>query len=293
MADYDICAIGHITNDIIIGADGGRREAIGGAAYYAGVALQRLGLRTLVLSKAAGRDIPKFRAELAKHDAGLRCADSPHTTMFENRYAGETGRRTQKIKAVARPFDVSDLKDVDADNVHLGPLTADDIPLACFENLAGRGRRISLDIQGFTRRVSDGAVRVTDWPDKAGVLKFVHILKANRWEATAVTNDSDPVSAARQLARLGPAEVIVTLAGQGAILCVGQDLYEIPGIPVATARDPTGCGDSFCAGYLFARFQGRSCPDSARFAVALSAWKLMRNGPFTGTAGDVETMMTE
>lgn len=292
MTGYDICAVGHITNDIITGADGAQRKAIGGAAYYAGVALPHLGLRTLVLSKAAGKDIPIFRAELAKHDADFLCADSPHTTVFENRYDSATGRRTQRINAVARPFDVSDLKDVDAGSFHLGPLTADEIPLTCFEHLARRGGRISLDIQGFTRRVSDGVVRVAGWPDKTDVLKYVQILKANRWEATAVANDPDPVSAARRLARMGPAEVIVTLSDQGAVLCAGQELYEIPGIPVATPRDPTGCGDSFCAGYLYARSQGRSCPESARFAVALSAWKLMRDGPFTGTPGDVETMMS-
>jgi sugar/nucleoside kinase (ribokinase family) len=292
MAGFDICAIGHVTNDVIIDPHGSSREATGGAAYYAGVALRHLGLRTLVVSTAAARDIPKFAAEFAEHRVDFRCTASPRTTAFENRYGETTGRRVQRINAVARAFDLSDLDNIDAACFHLGPLTPDEIPCDCFEALSGRGARISLDLQGFTRDVSNGEVRVVGWPAKSEFLKFVHFLKANRWEAAAVTNDADPVSAARRLARMGPEEVIVTLADKGAILCAGQDVYEIPATPATIPSDPTGCGDTFCAGYLFARARGRPAPEAARFAAALAAAKRMCEGPFTGTAADVEALLS-
>lgn len=291
MAHFDICAIGHIANDIIVDAGGRKRRAMGGAAFYAGVALQNLGLQTLVLSTAAEKDIPRFRAEFAKYGVEFQCAASAQTTSFENIYVDGKDQRVQRINAVARPFDTSDLDGVGADIFHFGPLTADEIPLGCFETLTGRGARISLDIQGFVRGVSDGAVQVVDWPRKAEALKFVHILKANRWEAAAVTNGAGPALAARRLARMGPGEVIVTLADRGAVLCVGQDVHDIPVTPVTITHDPTGCGDSFCAGYLFARHQGRSCLDAARFASVLAGQKRKRGGPFTGTARDVDAEM--
>lgn len=291
MGRYDICAIGHITKDRITGADGRKRKAMGGAVFYAGVALQSLGLRTLVISAAAQRDIPKFQAALAKHGVDLQCGPSPRTTVFENIYDGGTGRRIQRIEATARPLELSDLNDVDADIFHLGPLSADEVPLACFDALAGRGGRVSLDVQGFVRDASNGAVEIVDWPGKTSALKYVQILKANRWEAAALAGTDDAACAARRIARMGPSEVIVTLAGRGAVLCSGGTVIDIPVTPVTDIHDPTGCGDSFCAGYLFARHQGRSCIDAARFASALAALKLQHNGPFTGTAADVEAMM--
>ena len=291
MPRYDVCVVGHITDDTITTADGHCRKAIGGAAYYAGVALGHLGLRTLVLTTAAKRDLPRFRDALGEHGVDVQVKESPHTTAFENDYAARKGRRIQRLGAVARPFALSDLRDIDAGCFHLGPLTAAEITPECFRELGCRSGKISLDLQGFTRSVTDGAVRTADWPDKADILKFVDILKANRWEARAVAGIEDPVAAARRLARMGPGEVIVTLAGKGAILCVGNDVQAIPAMPVAAPRDPTGCGDSFCAGYLFARLRGRTAPEAARFAAALAAAKLMRDGPFTGSASDVEALL--
>lgn len=291
MAKYEICAIGHVTNDVIADADGRRRQAIGGAAYYAGVALRRLGLRTLVVSCAAPHDIRRFAAAFAKCDVEFRCATSRRTTAFENRYDGADGRRVQRVDAVARPFRPSDIEDLDADCLHLGPLTAGEIPPGIVARLARRGGRISLDVQGCTRALSDGVVKIVDWPRKAEVLGFVDILKANRWEAAALAGTADPTIAARRLAGLGPAEVVVTCAEDGAVLCANGEIHEIPGAPIAAPRDPTGCGDSFCAGYLFARLRGAAAPDAARFGVTVAAAKLHRTGPFRGTAGDIDALL--
>jgi len=292
MGRFDICAVGHVTSDLITDAHGHRRNAIGGAAYYAGIAFASLGLRTLVVSAVAKRDMETFGAAFGSHDVAVKFAESAATTRFENSYRGTDGRRSQRIDAIARAFNRSDLSHVDADAIHLGPLTPGELPLDCIAFLAGRCARLSLDIQGFVRDIADGAVRNVDWPRKADFLRHVRVVKANRWEAQAVTGTRDPAAAARHLASLGPDEVIVTLAERGAILCIDDEVHEIPAKPVRISRDPTGCGDSFCAGYVFARLRGRSPRESAVFAACLAAEKRKHEGPFTGTAGDIDALLT-
>lgn len=291
MASFDICAIGHVTNDRITDADGNNRDAIGGAAYYTGVALGHLGLRTLVVSAAAKHDIPRFVAEFAAHSVEIQCVESRHTTAFENIYDGASGRRTQRVTAVAAPFQPSDICGVDAALFHLGPLTPADIPLECLQLLSRQNARVSLDLQGFVRDTTSCTVRVVEWPEKSEFLKHVQILKANRWEARAATGEDDPVSAARRLAALGPAEVIVTLAEKGAILFANGAIHDISAKPVSASCDPTGCGDSFCAGYLFARWQGCSPNDAAAFAAVLAAEKRKHAGPFTGGTDAIDAQV--
>ncbi len=292
MGRFDICAVGHVTSDLITDAHGHRRNAIGGSTYYAGIAFASLGLRTLVVSAVAKRDMETFGAAFESHDVAVQFVESSSTTSFENSYAGTDGRRSQRIGAIARAFNQSDLSHVDADAVHLGPLTPGELPLDCVAFLARQGARLSLDIQGFVRDVSDGTVRTVEWPQKADFLRHVSVVKANRWEAQAVTASRDPATAARHLASLGPDEVIVTLADRGAILCIDGELHEIPAKPVRISRDPTGCGDSFCAGYIFARLRGRSPRESAVFAACLAAEKQKHEGPFTGTVDAIDALIT-
>jgi len=291
MQRYDICVIGHLSNDVIVDADGRRRAACGGAAYYTSVALAHLGVQTLVTSVSAEPDRQRFRDELGRHGVTLHCAASPWTTGFENLYCKSGDRRIQRIHSIGRPFASSDLPDIECGLYHLGPLTPGEIPSACFEFLALRGARISLDLQGYVRRISSSVIEAAGWPAAGDTLRHVHTLKADHREAEAAANESDPVAAARRLARCGPQEVVVTCAGEGAILYANGDVFDIPPISVSHPVDPTGCGDSFCAGYLFARLQGHSASVAGRFASAVAAAKLRRAGPFDGALDEIEALL--
>ena len=160
------------------------------------------------------------------------------------------------------------------------------------KHVAGQGGRLSLDVQGVLRRVQNGRVSPADWPDKAAGLAHVDILKADAGEAEVLTGEGDLDSAARALAALGPKEVIITHGRMGALIHAHGQTIRIAPVHAARVVDPTGCGDSFMAGYLQQRLKSVEVERAGRFAAAVAALKLGRFGPFAGSEADVEALLT-
>ena len=156
--------IGHITQEVVrIGGAPGQRM-LGGAAYYAGVALGRLGLDTAVVTKTS----PPYAAGTLRplNEAGVTVypRDGGRTTYFENTYAGDDlDQRTQRVVANADPFEAADLEDIAADTIHLGPLTAGEMPLSFLGAVSRLDVRVSLDVQGFVRAIQDGRIVAAAW----------------------------------------------------------------------------------------------------------------------------------
>ena len=289
---HDICIVGHVTRDVVR-REGRVAETLpGGVAHYAGVALASLGLDTAVVTKLAEPDAGELLGPLAAAGATVTRRASPATTSFENAYTGPGfGHRRQRVDAVAAPFAPADLGDLRARMFHLGPLTEGDMSVAFLDAVAARGGRVSLDLQGFTRRLAAGAVRRVDWAEKARGLARVGLVKAGLEEARTLTGEDDPERAARALAALGPEEVVVTLGAAGALVWAGGRAYPIPAVAPRALVDPTGAGDSFMAGYLFRRLRSDDIAAAGRFAAALAACKLARSGAFTGEAREVRALL--
>lgn len=289
---FDVCIIGHLARDVRRPPAGPETAAPGGVAHYAGVALARLGAKVAVIAKATRSEAEALASDLRAAGAAVFLRDSAATTVFENIYAGaRLERRRQNAWSLADPFGPDDLGAIRARVYHLGPLTQGEMPLAFLRAVAARGARVSLDLQGFARRVEGHAVRPADWPDMRAGLSLIDIVKADGAEAAILTGEDDPNRAARALARLGPAEVIVTVGAAGSVVLTQGRLARVPALAPDRIADPTGCGDSFCAGYLCRRMAGDGPAAAARFAAAVAAIKLERVGPFAGTAADVRARM--
>ena len=291
---YDVCIIGHVTRDI--GAFNRRpgSEMPGGVVNYAGIALQSLGLKTVVITKAANVDADEILGRLRKIGVKVHWLASRSTTVFENNYSGNGLEfRNQKVRAIANTFDPRCLPPVWAKTFYLGPLTNGEMSAEFVKAVSERDGRVFLDVQGFLREVENGKVRLVDWPEKREVLAHVHVLKANLAEARFLSGEKEPERAARKLVELGPEEVILTFGGNGSLILAGGRLYDIPAYPPRVVADPTGCGDTYSAGYIFHRLQSDDIGAAGRFAAALAALKLERHGPFTGDAQEVQARLRE
>lgn len=88
-------------------------------------------------------------------------------------------------------------------------------------------------------------------------------------EATAITGQTDPFRAARELRARGPQLVAVTLAAEGAVLLADGEPLLCPGYEVVVV-EPTGAGD---------------CHAAATMVGFLSGWDLERIGLFANAAG--------
>jgi sugar/nucleoside kinase (ribokinase family) len=278
---YDVCVIGHVTKDIIK-IDGVTREMPGGTAYYAGMALRSLGLSVAVMTKLSTGDERALVAPLVGSGVHLFAGYSKFTTTFENSYAStDWNNRIQKLKAVGDPFLPEDLGKITASAFHLGPLTPADMTPQFIEEVARLGGLVSLDAQGLTRRIEGETVAPRDWRSKEQGLVNVDILKADDSEARVMSGEQDIQRAAQSLADFGPAEVLITMGSSGSLIFANRTIYRLAAVPPASTVDPTGCGDTYVAGYIAHRLQSNDVDNAGRFAACMASVKLQIFGALT------------
>jgi len=285
---YDICCIGHITSDRVINTHT-VMDMPGGTALFFSCAVSKLELDYLLVTGLAEAEM-RYVNSLHEQGIEIKVQPSAHTVYFENIYSGNQDHRTQNVLQKADAFTIRQVQDIQARIFHLGPLLADDISLEVIKSLAGKGR-ISLDVQGYLRRVENRKVITTDWPEKQEALQYADIVKADIAELQTLTQCEDVPTAARILAHWGVKEVVVTNGSQGSLIFNNGQFYNIPAYTPAEVIDATGCGDTYMAGYLYKRVKGADIQEAAEFAAAMSGLKTASPGPFTGTEEDVDLFL--
>ena len=286
----DICCIGHITRDKIITPEN-TVYMNGGTAFYFAHAINHLPkeLSFSLITSMAEKDVEAVD-ELREAGIDVTFFPSRETVFFENKYGDNRDNRSQRVLAKADPFSVSQLNGVESRFFHLGSLLDDDFSPELIKDLSRRGI-VSVDVQGFLRKVCGNQVFPTDWKDKDEVLRHIDILKLNEQEMFTVTGLRDPKKVALRIASWGVKEVLLTLGSNGSLIFAEGRFYDIPAYPPTQIVDATGCGDTYSAGYLYCRALGMGYGDSGRFAAAMCTQKLSHNGPFDGTFDEVEQII--
>jgi len=287
---YDICCVGHITSDKVVTIQE-TRYMPGGTALYFSCAVSNLNTHYLLVTAVADAELP-YVESLREKGITVKVQPSAHTVFFENIYAEDQDQRTQNVWQKADAFKFDEIADVEAQVFHLGPLLADDISTELIKRLAKKGR-ISLDVQGYLRKVEDNKVYATGWPDKAEALQYVDIVKADVGELEALTGCTGVEEGANILQSWGVKEVVITNGSKGSTIYCDGISYKIPAYRPANVVDATGCGDTYMAGYLFKRTKGAGIQEAGEFAAAMAGLKTKTPGPFTGTELDVTDFQKE
>jgi sugar/nucleoside kinase (ribokinase family) len=124
---------------------------------------------------------------------------------------------------------------------------------------------IATDPQGWSRdRVE--AVR--------SCLPHVDTFFGNEVEVCAVAGVRNPMGAAERLLERGVSEVVLHRGDQGAAWFREGQRASLPAFRVPI-DNPTGCGDVFNAGYLFAKLSGGTTEEALGMGNALAALHLM------------------
>jgi sugar/nucleoside kinase (ribokinase family) len=277
---YDICCIGHLTHDKIVTPRHTVHMA-GGTSFYFSHAIRKMPLQYHLVTALAKEDFA-FAEALIQSGVSTTVLSSQHTVYFENIYPDQSDHREQKVLFTADPFQVADIAHLQSSIFHLGPLLAEDISPELIQLLATKGI-LSLDVQGYLRKVVDQEVVATHWDQKKEVLPYISILKANETEAEKLTGLSNHYDAAKSLADIGVKEVIITLGSKGSLIYAEGNFYEVPAVSPTAVIDATGCGDTYMAGYLYQRFQKTNYYDAGLFGAAMASIKIAASGPFNGT----------
>jgi sugar/nucleoside kinase (ribokinase family) len=152
-----------------------------------------------------------------------------------------------QVKGRCDPLGPLDLEDFpESLAVHIG-LVLDDFPEGLALRLAHRDSVLSLEAQGYTRKLDQsGNVSQRKW-NNASLLRSLEVMKASRSELRAMgVQQMTP----RKLAKLGPRIILVTKGAKGTALWSREEgLFEIPAYQTRI-RDPTGAGDALVGGFL-------------------------------------------
>jgi sugar/nucleoside kinase (ribokinase family) len=271
MTAPEFVAIGHVTLDHF-----GDLTRPGGAALYAAITAQRLGLSAAILTSHAP-DFPLDDIPTRIEIVGL---DTEATTAFEHREAA--GGRALRVLGSARPLGVADLPADwrEAPRVLLAPVLQEVDPalVGAFADAA-----VGAELQGWLRVVDDdGSVTPGPWPAAKGVLDHLQAIFLSghdvRGQESQVTEWVQRVPLA-----------VVTAGAGGALLYVNGDRYEVR--PRRTVEvDPTGAGDVFAATFLV-HFDRHGDPWEAAEAATCAA-SLSVEGPGWSTVPDAATLAT-
>lgn len=286
---YDICCIGHITRDRI-NTPGKTLFLNGGTSYYFSYGINSLEsinykLVTILSSKdaAAVSDMKNCGIEVDMYESG-------DTVFFENNYGDSSDDRSQRLLAKSDPFTTGHVGNINARIIHLGSLLPDDFPEDVIR-LVSEKAIVSVDAQGFLRKVCGDRIYPCEWKESVKILPYVDILKVNEVELESLTREKDIEAGARILSGYGVKEVVVTLGSRGSVVYDGSEYYDIPAYKPRVLTDATGCGDTYMAGYLYQRSKGASIYYSGCFAAAMATLKLEVSGPFKRPQQDVEYLL--
>ena len=262
----------------------------GGTAFYFSSALQHMNTNYLLVTSVAESEM-HYVDDLREKGIEIWAYPSKHTVYFENIYGENQDNRTQNVLQQADPFTIAQLQEVESQIFHLGPLLANDIPTELIKYLSEKGK-VSLDAQGYLRKVENQKVYPTDWPDKQKALQYVHALKADEAEMAVLTGCSDVETGAKMLADWGVKEVVITNGSMGSTIYSEGIFYDIKAYPPVNAEDATGCGDTYMAGYLYSRARGYDIARSGMFGAAIASLKMESPGPFSGTEQEIIELMS-
>ena len=252
MGAPDFVAIGHVTLDRF-----GDVVRPGGAALYAAVTADRLGLSAGILTSHAD----DFPLDLIPPRIEVVSVRADATTTFE--YATEGDRRTMRVASTAHPLGEADVPDDwrTAPLVLLAPVVGEVDPhgaAAAFANPT-----LAAAAQGWLRTLGPaGAVQPSSWTPSEVLL--------DRLQAIFVSLEDvgDEVAEAVDWFQRVPLGVL-TAGAVGALLYVNGERYEVRSRP-ARELDPTGAGDVFAATFLI-RYHFDGDPWEAAAAAACAA----------------------
>ena len=292
MEKKQILCIGHITHDRIITPQTPEGvDCAGGTAYYVAWAMQHLPHDvSFGVITAVGSDLKHEVDKLLHKGTDIVNLGSDTSVFFENAYGENMNNRRQRVLSKAAPFTVAQLQQAEAEVFHLGTLLHDDFSPEVVEYLATKGR-VCVDVQGYLREVRGQKVYAVEWRDKLRVLRCTDILKVNEHEVDVLTDgERDLHRAACLISSWGVREVLITLGSYGSVIYDGQRFYDIPSYAPRQVVDATGCGDTYAAGYLYARAKGADCDEAGRLAAAMCTLKLQHTGPFDANIDEVRAI---
>ena len=192
-----------------------------------------------------------FHLEPAERAQLIAAVEAASTGRVEPMPGLDPEARAQEIAALV----------ADVEAIHVAP-AALELHRALTTTLKDKGKLISLDPGHYIKNLDAGHL--------AEILQKVTIFAPSEREVHEFRGPCDLQQAAQDFAEMGPAIVVIKV-GQDGALVFERDKGTFSRIPAYPARtlDPTGCGDSFCGGFLAGYMETGDAVEAARMGRLL------------------------
>jgi sugar/nucleoside kinase (ribokinase family) len=231
-----IAVAAHISIDNIDNREG----HLGGSACYCGLVCREIGLDTILVTRV-GLDFPtEMRNFLKVKELAIGQQDEHFpTTRFYLQYLDDS--RQLYLKSKCSPLTINDVKDVDVDGWIVSPII-DEVPLSVLKEITIKNQFVTLDPQGYFRKINNGGRVSTDKKIKID-LSGISAIKANEQEICALKDGTahDPKF-----------KILTTRKGT---IRLGE--YEITLDNFPESPDRTGLGDILTAAFTCAYIKER------------------------------------
>ncbi len=232
-------------------------RVLSGCSTNSCLALAGLGHATTLVGRIGADFRDRFVADTQRYRIAAVMQLCEQTGGFGLIY-DQRGDRTLDVLGIAAPIEQAPAITSQAEAIIVGPILQETSPELIEQIHTLSDAPLFLDPQGLLRRVGPhGRVEHFCPPEFVRVAPLCRVIKANEMETEVITGinpRADSAGALRGLKALGCEIAIITLAEAGSLIDDGERQYAIPAY-ATRARDPTGAGDTYMAGFVHAYLQ--------------------------------------
>jgi sugar/nucleoside kinase (ribokinase family) len=272
---YDLVTIGHLVRDLIYSPTiNNPKITIGGPAAFVSLTANKLGANASIISKV-GMDFQEHLSWFRRKKIDLsnvRIIGNARTTHFVLRY--NNGERTLQLKSKAPQIGPKDIPaSLSSRVIHVAPV-ANEVPIEIIPKIRKRAQLLSIDPQGFLRRFDKNGFSKLERPNNLRFLQQFDIFKSTIQEIRIITGSYKLSASIRRMRKYGVKIILITMGGQGALVCFDERFYNIPAYKPKIVKDQTGAGDAFIGAFLAEYLQGKEplwccCVGSAAASLAI------------------------
>ena len=239
-----LLVLGTAALDTVTTPKGKRREMLGGSAVHFSMGASFFTKVNLVA--IVGRDFPKKHIEFLKKKGivltSLITGDGK-TFRWEGEYRGDlnsalTLSTELGVLSIFRPQIAEHQKKIE--NIFLANVDPD-IQQHLLSKIR-KPRLVGLDSMNYWINHKQKSL--------LRLLKKVHIYVANDAEARSLSGETNLISAAKVLRKMGPPIIVVKKGEHGVLVYCDDFIFSLPAYPVEKIVDPTGAGDTFAGGFM-------------------------------------------